>query len=278
MSRDFLSELLATYWFAPPVALWRAIELRVASEERYERPMLDFGCGDGLVARALFGPGGTVDVGFDPWLAQLRRAHHSDAYRHLQSAEGERLPYGSGSFATVFSNSVLEHIPDPEPDLREIGRVLQEGGKFIFTVPSDRFRVLLDGYARRLDAGDPEGAEAYANRVDARLAHYHYHTPEEWRQLLAAGGMSLERSRYYVPASVMGLWDRMNVWFGIGRARSGWGLLASPRLRRLGHQPLLRRALIRRLSRAWRPYYLMDVADGEKGGGLLMAARKKAGW
>ena len=42
-TRDYLTELLTTYWFAPPVALWRAVELRVAAEERYERPLLDLG-------------------------------------------------------------------------------------------------------------------------------------------------------------------------------------------------------------------------------------------
>ncbi|MGD1995027.1 MAG: hypothetical protein PVI59_17675, partial [Anaerolineae bacterium] len=67
MKRDYLTELLTAYWFAPPVGLWRAVELRVAAEEQYERPLLDLGCGDGLVGRALFGPGESVDVGSDHW-------------------------------------------------------------------------------------------------------------------------------------------------------------------------------------------------------------------
>jgi len=276
MARDYLTDLLTIYWFAPPVALWRAIELRAAAGERYERPILDLGCGDGLIARALFGAGG-VDVGFDPWSTQLRRAARSGAYRHVDLADGRHLPYADGAFASVFSNSVLEHIPDPEPVLLEAGRVLRLDGHLIFTVPSDHFRTLLDGYVRRMAAGDAEGAEAYAATVDARLEHRHYHTPDEWGHLLAAAGMTLVKARYYMPAEVERLWDRMNRRYGIGRRQSAWALLVSPRLRWLGYRPLLRRAVVRRLSRAWRAWYELDVRAGDKGGGLLVVARKAGG-
>jgi SAM-dependent methyltransferase len=274
MTRDFLAELLKTYWFAPPVALWRAIELRVAAEEQVRRPILDLGCGDGLIARVLFGPGGTVDVGFDPWWDQLRQAAGSGVYAHVDLADAAHVPYPDGSFATVFSNSVLEHIPAPEPVLCEAGRVLQPGGHLIFTVPSDAFRHLLDGYQRRQRAGDVQGAEAYATRVDAQLAHHHYHTPDQWRALLARAGLTLIRTRYYIPAEVERVWDRMNGRFGIGRRRSLWGILASPRLSSLGYRDLLQRAIVRRYSHRWRRYYEMEVEQGEAGGGLLIVARR----
>ena len=283
MKRDYLTELLTTYWFAPPVALWRAVELRVAAEEQYARPLLDLGCGDGLIGQALFGTGKQVDVGLDPWEDQLRRAARSGVYRHVGLADGHRLPYASGAFATVFSNSVLEHIPDVEPVVREVGRVLRcpepaegkPGGHFVFTVPSDAFHSLLDGYIQAMEAGNVEEAERYAAGVDVWLEHHHYHTPGEWRNILAAAGMTLVKARYYVPEPVERLWDRMNDRYGIGQRRSAWGLLVSPRLRRLGYQALLRRLVVRTLSRRWRPYYEMDVPPGEKGGGLLVVARRK---
>ena len=291
MTRDYLTELLTTYWFAPPVALWRAVELRVAAEERYERPLLDLGCGDGLIAQALFGIENPVDVGFDPWLEQLRQAARSGVYRHVDLAQGHRLPYADGAFATVFSNSVLEHIPDVEPVVREVGRVLRcpeprpepvegpaegrPGGHFIFTVPSDAFRHLLDGYIQPMEAGNTEKAEWYAACVDVWLEHHHYHTPEEWGDLLATAGMRLVKARYYIPEEVERLWDRMNDRFSVGVPRSAWGTLVSPRLRPLGYQPLLRRFIVRNLSRRWRPYYEMNVPPGEKGGGLLIVARRE---
>lgn len=269
---DFLTELLRAYWFAPPVALWRAIELRVAAEEAFARPMLDLGCGDGLIAEALFAPH-QVDAGIDPWLDQLRKAARCGVYRWVQQADGHQLPYADATFATAFSNSVLEHIHDVGPVVEEVGRVLKPGGRFIFTVPSDAFHQLLHVYHQRVAQGDPEGAERYAAQVDAQLAHHHYHTPEEWRALLAAGDMELEKAVYYIPEAVEHLWDRMNARFGVLR-RSLWTLLASPRLRRSPHQSLMKRWVVRALGRAWRPYYEQDVPPGQRGGGLLMVGKK----
>ena len=274
MTRDYLAELLTIYWFAPPVALWRAVELRVAAEEQYECPLLDLGCGDGLIGQVLFGTDGRVDVGLDPWADQLRQAARSGVYRRVNLAEGHHMPYASDTFATVFSNSVLEHIPDMEPVVCEVGRVLRPGGQFIFTVPSDAFRHLLDGYVRPMEAGNVEQAERYAAAVDVWLEHHHYHTPDEWRDILSAAGMTLVRARYYIPEEVERLWDRMNDRYGVDQPRSAWGLLVSPRLRPLGYQVLLRRAVVRSLSRRWRPYYEMDVPPGETGGGLLVVARR----
>lgn len=274
MSRDYLTELLTTYWFAPPVALWRAIELRAVSEEEFVHPLLDLGCGDGLIAESLFGANEAVEVGLDSWREQIRRATHSGVYRHVDQASGHRLPYADETFASVFSNSVLEHIPEVAPVLQEVGRVLRPGGRFVFTVPSDAFRQQLDGYVRRMKVGDRERAEAYAAAVDDRLEHHHYYTPEEWRALLEAAGMRLVHHRYYIPEQVERFWDRMNVRYGIGRRWSIWGLLVSPRLRRLGFQQLLRRVVVSWLSRRWRSYYEMDVPPGQKGGGLLIVARR----
>lgn len=275
MTKDYLVELLTAYWFAPPVALWRAIELRTAGKLRYESPLLDVGCGDGLIGRVLFGPQQHDDVGLDPWMDQLRRAAKLDVYRHVVQGFGDALPYPDGYFSTVFSNSVLEHIRHVEPVVREAARVLSREGRFIFTVPSDAFRRMLDGYLRRVEAGDPDGAEAYASAVDERLEHHHYHTPDEWAAILSDAGMTLLTAEYYVPQTVERFWDRMNHRYGINGSPSVWRLIASPRLRPLGHQELLRRLVGNRLSQRWRSYYEMDVQRGEKGGGLLVVAQRK---
>lgn len=270
---DFLTELLNAYWFAPPVALWRAVELRTAAQESFPRPLLDLGCGDGLTAGVLFGARG-VDLGLDAWADPLARAARSGVYRWVQRGDALRLPYADGRFATVFSNSVLEHIPQPAVALQEVGRVLaRPGGRFVFTVPSDAFTRLLYFYRLRLTRQDPVGAQRYAREVDMRLGHHHYHSPQEWADLLAEAGMALEKARYYIPEPVEHLWDRMNVRFGVGQ-RSLWGLLVSPRLRSLGYQSLLRRWVVSRFSRRWRLYYEMDVSPDQKGGGLLVVGRR----
>lgn len=278
MTSDYLTESLNAYWFAPPVALWRAVELRAAAEEEYQAPLLDLGCGDGLVAQVLFGTEAQVEAGIDPWMEQLRRAARSGAYRHVELGRGDALPYAAETFATALSNSVLEHIPDLLPVLSEVRRVLMPEGRFIFTVPSDAFRYFLAGYVQRKNAGDLRGAEEYASQVDARLEHHHYYNPADWRHLLRTVGMQVVETRYYMPEQVEQLWDQMNIRYGIGRRLSAWGLLASPRLRFLGYQKIVRRAVVRNLSRRWRPYYEMDVPPGEKGGGLLVVAQREERW
>lgn len=277
MTRDYLIDLLEAYWFAPPVALWRAVELREAHDtcQESERPVLDLGCGDGLIGEILFGTSGAIDVGLDPWEGQVREAAESTAYRHVDQGNGHALPYRADSFATVFSNSVLEHIVDPDAVVREVARVLRPGGRFIFTVPSDAFRRLLDGYARRLTAGDSAGAEAYAASIDERLEHHHYHSPEEWEHVLSKAGLSLLKAKYYMPEQATRFWDRMNRRYGIGKRRSAWNVLVSPRLRPLGYQRLLRRIVVKQLRSRWRHYYEMDVHPGGEGGGLLIVARRQ---
>ena len=220
-SRDYLTLLLDQYWFAPPVALWRAIELRTLAAEEFPRPILDLGCGDGLIAQVLFGGDPPIEVGFDPWLDQVRKAPATRAYCSVQQAVGDAMPYASVAFGSLLSNSVLEHIPDLDPVLREAARVVRPGGRVIFTVPSDAFRRLLAGYRDRAAAGDMAGAEAYAAGVDAWLAHYRYPTPEEWGAILERVGLRLVRTVYYVPPAVMALWDQGNTAYGVRSVHRG---------------------------------------------------------
>ncbi|MCS7054884.1 MAG: class I SAM-dependent methyltransferase, partial [Thermoflexales bacterium] len=180
--KDFLSDLLRRYWFAPPVALWRSIEAKALSTLDFPAPMLDFGCGDGLFTEAIFGKQDGI-YGCDIAKGELPAARDSGVYRHgVQFADGHHLPYRDGAFGTVYSNSVIEHIPDPQHVLPELARVLRPGGLLVLTVPSDRFRELLDGVRA---APTKAAAEQYARAVDQLLAHYHYHTADEWRVLLA---------------------------------------------------------------------------------------------
>ncbi len=272
MSRDYLVDLLDAYWFAPPVALWRAVELRATASIRFHKPLLDLGCGDGLIGQILFGAPGSADAGLDPWMGQLQQAAELGVYHHTHQGFGHALPYASGYFATVFSNSVLEHIRDVEPVLREVSRVLEPQGRFVFTVPSDAFRSMLHGYQLRLSKGDTQAAEAYAATIDDQLEHYHYHTPQEWEGLLSRAGMVLLHAHYYMPPEATRFWDRMNKRYGKSRA---WRALVSPRVRPLGYQAVLRRLIVAHLGRRWRPYYQMQLEAGAQGGGLLIVAQRK---
>ena len=66
-----------------------------------------------------------------------------------------KLPFPSGAFATVVSNSVFEHIPDLDGALGECRRVLAPRGRLLLTAPSHAFGrmllvTLLDKPSRRV--------------------------------------------------------------------------------------------------------------------------------
>jgi SAM-dependent methyltransferase len=101
--------------------------------------ILDIGCGEGQVARALAdaGSGGRapVVVGLDPSYLQIRNAlaepHAGVSY--LQGG-GERLPFPDAVFDGAFCCLSIEHADDPDAVLAEAARVLVPGGRFLLLI------------------------------------------------------------------------------------------------------------------------------------------------
>ncbi len=182
-------------------ALLRAVEVDFYADLPMPAPVLDLGCGDGHFATVAFEH--KLDVGLDPWAGPLREARTRDAYRILTHADGARMPFPDAHFATVVSNSVLEHIRDVEPVVREVARVLQPGGAFYFCVPGPNFRQFLS-IARILDALRLRGlAEAYRRLFDRITRHRYYNTPEEWAERLFRVDLRVERWwSYFSPAAL----------------------------------------------------------------------------
>lgn len=63
---------------------------------------------------------------------------------------GKTLPFDDDTFDSIFSNEVLEHVPDLRGILLELHRVLKPGGKVLFTVPFVCFEHELPYDFRRL--------------------------------------------------------------------------------------------------------------------------------
>jgi SAM-dependent methyltransferase len=189
-------------------ALLRAVEVDFYVDLPMPAPVLDLGCGDGHFAEVLHRVAFAhkLDVGLDPWIGPLREARDRDVYRVVTHADGARMPFPDAHFATVISNSVLEHIPDVEPVVREVARVLQPGGAFYFCVPGPNFRQFLS-VARMLDALRLRSlAEAYRRLFDRISRHRYYNTPDEWTERLSRAGLHVERWwSYFSPAALAAL-------------------------------------------------------------------------
>ena len=172
-------------------ALLRAVEARFYADLPLPRPVLDVGCGDGHFAAAAFDGG--LEAGFDPWWGPLTEARWRGAYQWLAQADGAHIPYAGGTFATVVSNSVLEHIPLVQPVLAEVARVLQPGGWFYFCVPGPNFLSFLS-IGRALDrVGLRAPGEAYRRLFNRISRHYHCDGAEVWEQRLEVAGLRCVR-------------------------------------------------------------------------------------
>jgi SAM-dependent methyltransferase len=183
-------------------ALLRAVEARFYQPLLpLEEPVLDVGCGDGHFASVAFPR--RLAAGIDPAAASLREAQARGAYTVLAQSLGDALPFGRDRFATVVSNSVLEHIPEVEPVLAEVARVLKPGGRFIFCVPGDHFTELLlftQLFHKLRLAGLARAYEAYFNRISR---HHHCDGPQVWQERLAGVGLDLADSFPYFSARAL---------------------------------------------------------------------------
>jgi ubiquinone/menaquinone biosynthesis C-methylase UbiE len=148
--------------------------------------LLDWGCGWGQVT-ALLRAAGVDTVPFDyragleaPTTERLERFPEIEA--HL-SSDPVALPFEGGSFDTVLSCGVLEHVPDPDGSVAEIGRVLRPGGMFYVTNLPNRY-----SYSER-------AARLLGLYYHGKLPHDRVYTKRTVHELLGRHGFSVEEIR-----------------------------------------------------------------------------------
>lgn len=204
----------------PSAVLFRAIELNticeITKDVDFKEPSLDIGCGDGVISELLFDSKFTYGVD-NGEAHDVEEAVKNNRYGKvlLQSAEKMTLPNDSLNF--VFSNSVIEHIPNNEAVLSEVSRTLKQGGYFLFTSPSRVFGKYLyfTDFFRKF--GLKFLADLYESKRNKLLNHYHIHDYETYKERLSQVGIDVIDYTYCVSKEVMGLWDRMAVLSYMGR-------------------------------------------------------------
>ncbi len=248
-----------------PLAFERFMEARIYQRHDFRRPILDIGCGEGLFASIVFGE--KIDTGIDPNPRELERARALDAYDELIECAGDAIGKPEGHYNTVFSNSVLEHIPDVEPVFREAHRLLAHGGKFYVTVPSHRFdeysvvnQMLCAMGLRTLGA-------RYRSFFNRFWRHYHYYTPEGWSALARRAGFTVSEVHSYGTKKICLLNDFLApfslVSFVVKKLANRW--VVFPGLRRLAMMPV-----------AMAGRRLLEGGDTAVDGGLVFMELTKA--
>ncbi|RPJ50202.1 MAG: class I SAM-dependent methyltransferase [Chloroflexi bacterium] len=192
-------------------AMVRAVEDRFYQGLELPVPVLDLGCGDGHFASVAFDH--PLDVGLDPWWGPLLEARSRNAYRMLVRSDGAKIPFPDGHFASVVSNSVLEHIPHLDEVLSEVARVIRPDGRFVFCVPNHRFPALLLGTQTFRRFGLTGAADWYSRFFNRISRHQHTDSFEVWQERMDRTGFTIEQHWDYFPADAL---HRMEVGHALG--------------------------------------------------------------
>jgi ubiquinone/menaquinone biosynthesis C-methylase UbiE len=127
-------------FFAPDNFMLQEIRRRYQEFFHLYRPkksdrILEIGSGGGFALESLEG----IKPNYYPLdipLGNLKKIRHKGIFPLFPvCADGYSLPFQSGSIDLVIMSEVLEHIAEPLPVLREITRVLKNGGTYIVSVP-----------------------------------------------------------------------------------------------------------------------------------------------
>jgi 2-polyprenyl-3-methyl-5-hydroxy-6-metoxy-1,4-benzoquinol methylase len=98
---------------------------------------------------------------------------------HLQTASAQALPFEDGSFNVVIIKHIVEHLPQPEQAVQEIGRVTERGGVLILATPN--LGSLLK----------PWKGEKWIGYQDP--THISLKPPQEWLAMIRDAGFELQR-------------------------------------------------------------------------------------
>lgn len=257
-TNDYLTPLLI---HAPAAwALIRANEIRALDKVTFKHPVLDVGCGDGLVAKVLMSNRkGKLDWGVDLSEREIKKAKELKIYKNCAVANVYNLPFKDRSFLTVFSNSVIEHIPDLERALSEMSRVLKKDGELIITVPSP--------YLAKYLMGTRIFGDWYGNLFNRLFRHFNLYNHNHWRKLLKKYSLRLTSHYYYHTLGMIQaheILSYLSLPVYLLKPFLGRWIVFTP-FRKVFVVPWLRGLLYK--------FYLEDVKE-EKGGSLMIVAIK----
>lgn len=140
--------------------------------------MLDVGCGDGTLAKAIAQRVGAKELfGIDVLLRPNRIID-------VREYDGKVIPFESGQFDLITVNDVLHHADDPGQVVREMLRVLAPKGVLVI---KDHFRLgpVSNSVLWAMDV--------VGNFSPGVLVRGHYLSPTEWVDVVAAAGGTVQK-------------------------------------------------------------------------------------
>ncbi len=186
-------------------ALWRSVEAQELAKYPLKKPVLDIGCGFGEFGGIFFSS--QVEVGLDINEQEILKAAATGKYKKTIAADARNLPFKNNTFRTVISISTLEHIPNNAKVFKESFRVLKPGGKFYFTVPTEK---LFDGLliVKVLKTvGLTSLAYLYFRAINRAFKHVFLPPEKIWCQLARNAGFKIENVHGTITQLALFIWE-----------------------------------------------------------------------
>jgi 2-polyprenyl-3-methyl-5-hydroxy-6-metoxy-1,4-benzoquinol methylase len=163
------------YWFAR--RYYAALVLRYAPYRGGR--LLELGCGLGHLLSLLQERFDCVGIDLADYCVEQTRHNAPRAQAVVQSADDLSM-FGDGEFACVVGLHLLEHLPAPATTIRQVQRILEPGGLFLFATPNPTYSW------RRFK--DP-----HTDAAGKDPTHINVQPPEQWRTWLEEAGFRVAR-------------------------------------------------------------------------------------
>ena len=174
----FSTHTYADVSFAKYSQYWWSNRFQAMLARRYGRRgarLLEVGSGMGHLVADLEDSFQTYGIDINHWAVD--RSKDVVQNTQLQTASAQELPFKDNSFNVVIIKHIVEHLPDPQKAIREIGRVTEPGGTLILATPN------LDSLLK------PWKGERWIGYQDP--THISLKRPAEWLSLIKGAGFDL---------------------------------------------------------------------------------------
>lgn len=133
----FSTHTYANITFAKYSMYWWSNRFNAILARRYGKRgtrLLEIGSGMGHLVGQLEDTFTTFGMDLNHWAVKQSKAVVQKT--NLQTASAQELPYKDGAFNVVIIKHIVEHLPDPQKAIQEIGRVTEPGGILILATPN----------------------------------------------------------------------------------------------------------------------------------------------
>jgi len=138
---------------------------------------LEIGSGMGHLVAQLEDTFETYGLDLNHWA--VNKSREVVLKTQLQTASAQELPFKDNTFNVVIIKHIVEHLPDPEKAIAEIGRVTESGGTLILATPN------LDSLLK------PWKGDSWIGYQDP--THISLKPPTQWLSFIERAGFTIRR-------------------------------------------------------------------------------------